>query len=100
MTVNWHEDAGGKDLVRDAVIVSLGNLGHKHYKRPEHVLVGAQGLCPRDVGHDGPVFVCLVINAIILMAVMQKNLVTIVTRLGLKTGAKVNTMASKVTRVP
>jgi hypothetical protein len=36
----------------------------------------------------------LVINAIILMAVMQKNLVTIVTRLGLKTAAKVNTKAS------
>jgi hypothetical protein len=31
---------------------------------------------------------------------VQKNFVTIVTRLGLKTGGKAVTMASKVTRVP
>jgi hypothetical protein len=32
------------------------------------------------------------------MAVMQKNFVTIVTPLGLKTGGKVDAMASKATR--
>jgi hypothetical protein len=31
---------------------------------------------------------------------VQKNFVTIVTRLGLKTGGKADTMASKATRVP